>query len=94
MIAGEGWREGGEKETSPSPESALHSTHITANVSLWAARCHSFSAEYREGSRMHVRRGRAAEKQHPTKARVRIMTNLHLNNSRLKLNKSYDSKSS
>lgn len=53
---------GAERETSPSPESALRFTHITANVSLWAARCHSFSVEYTEGSRMHVSWGRAAER--------------------------------
>lgn len=39
--------DGGREETSSPPESALRSTRITANASLWAARCHSPSVEKR-----------------------------------------------
>lgn len=65
---------GGGGRTSPSPESALRSTHITANVSLWAARCHSFSVEYREGSWTHVNWGRAAERSWTASDFVQIKT--------------------
>lgn len=77
MIAGgRGWVVvgGGGGRTSPSPESALRSTHITANVSLWAARCHSFSVEYREGSWTHVNWGRAAERSWTASDFVQIKT--------------------
>lgn len=41
----------GRGETSSPPESALRSTRITANASLWAARCHSPSVEKRRTRR-------------------------------------------
>lgn len=66
--------EGYGGETSPSPESALRSTRITANVSLWAARCHSFCVEYREGSKMHVCWGGAAERSWTVSRFVQIQT--------------------
>lgn len=43
--------DGGSGETSSPPESALRSTRITANASLWAARCHSPSVEKRRTRR-------------------------------------------
>lgn len=43
--------DGGRGETSSPPESALRSTRITANASLWAARCHSPSVEKRRTRR-------------------------------------------
>lgn len=86
----------GRGETSSLPESALRSTHITANVSLWAAHCHSFSVEYREGTSAEedqrteveqhpslpksIQRGLTRKCQPRIKACVRIMPSLHLNN--------------